>query len=638
MKHFIFPGVIALSLVTGCGSDSDSTSSQTDDYSVSGVVADGYLENAKVCLDINDNLQCDDSEAYAITDSYGVYELTTSLDNINEYNLIVEAGSDTIDSDTGTYIENPFVLTAPVGTYEFISPITTMLQNIVDTDPGTSLEDAEDYLVSALNLNSTDELYEDYVDSSALEVLHSTAQVIAYLQGNLLVQFEASDAYSSNDKGAAVELSLMLIEDRLSTIVASIEDELGDGSDIDVESFSSVIASVTSFSALLDQYEFISSAETAVSPRDIYDAGIYKREFVVDVSEIEGVIDSGYAGIESTSLINSTDDEIYRIYCDTSWDFLSEEMTEEECVTREPSSSSFSSSYTNWKLTDDDQIVEATYNGYAYFSEWLDGSTRKDIFQYLYDDQVVAQMSKTSTVSAFQFDLTESNVRDYLSSIGSWDELELDYPGYAGVDIDEELLEFIDPDASFSEASYGFVIVAQDIEIENRIETDITVQDESYDEVSLDELSIDTIIDNNYLIVDMDFTLSSAESGNYDVYLNAAAGDTSGVATIVDLIKEWDVSTSQSYVSDVETIATISWTRETLYGRDAIVFDSDSLDGECEIEALVAVGDTLIFIEQETDYSDYEYSTIYFNDAAISDIDTAVTNAIDAYAEEIQID
>ena len=38
---------------------SSSTTPQTNDTTISGRVIDGYLSNAKVCIDKNDNLLCD---------------------------------------------------------------------------------------------------------------------------------------------------------------------------------------------------------------------------------------------------------------------------------------------------------------------------------------------------------------------------------------------------------------------------------------------------------------------------------------------------------------------------------------------------------------------------------------------------
>jgi len=81
-----------------------------------GAVADGYLENAKVCLDMNINGKCDTNEPSTRTDANGQYQLTVnSQADADKYPVLVEVTTDTTDKDTGQAVSKPYSLMAPLG-------------------------------------------------------------------------------------------------------------------------------------------------------------------------------------------------------------------------------------------------------------------------------------------------------------------------------------------------------------------------------------------------------------------------------------------------------------------------------------------------------------------------------------------
>ncbi len=151
---------------------------------MSGKVADGYLVGAKVCLDLNENKLCDDGEPSAISSAGGDFSITDATqEQIDSFPLLVEVTAGVVDEDTGEAITQPYTMTAPVG-YEFVSPLTTMVQNEVEQGSelteaetnlqallGTSLELSQDYVAQQLN----NELEEDV--QSEYERLHQVAQV-----------------------------------------------------------------------------------------------------------------------------------------------------------------------------------------------------------------------------------------------------------------------------------------------------------------------------------------------------------------------------------------------------------------------------------------------------------------------------
>lgn len=191
---------LSTSLLHGClnfefGDDDDDTSTNPPEAttSFSGKVADGYLTGAKVCLDLNSNKVCDPNEPSTISTAGGEF----SLDDVTQAQLdsaplLVEIiVGETVDEDKpDTPIEKKYTLTAPAG-YEFISPLTTMVQSEIE-ESGATPEEAAGTVQA--KLGTTIDLEEDYVagqedgneDAAEFERLHKVAQVtVVVLQENI---------------------------------------------------------------------------------------------------------------------------------------------------------------------------------------------------------------------------------------------------------------------------------------------------------------------------------------------------------------------------------------------------------------------------------------------------------------------
>jgi hypothetical protein len=118
---------------------------------VNGVVADGYLSGAIVCLDTNNNKKCDVGERTGTTGAGGAY----TIPNVNSadlatYPIVVEVPAGAVDSDRGP-VTNGYVMSAPAGKPEFISPLTTLVQSQIESS-GQSLTDAVATIKTQLGL------------------------------------------------------------------------------------------------------------------------------------------------------------------------------------------------------------------------------------------------------------------------------------------------------------------------------------------------------------------------------------------------------------------------------------------------------------------------------------------------------
>lgn len=190
-KHVLaVAALVAAGMLAGCGGGS---SSPTATSTVSGKVADGYLVNATVFLDKNDNYRLDAGEPTATTDADGAYTLTVDPADLGQYPIVALAIQDvTIDKDTNLPVAHSYLLSLPKdsvsGTVQsnFISPLTTQIREMMETGEYATMQQAMDELRLKLNLPDAD-LMGDYI-AGQNSAMHGTAQNMATLMGGQMSQ------------------------------------------------------------------------------------------------------------------------------------------------------------------------------------------------------------------------------------------------------------------------------------------------------------------------------------------------------------------------------------------------------------------------------------------------------------------
>lgn len=174
--------------LSACGGSDEGSDSSSQGSSLTAKAADGYLIGANACLDMNNNKVCESSEPNAVTGDNGEFTLTglTEEQLANGVLLIEVIAGQTIDSDNpGVTLTQGYSLTAPPGS-EFISPLTTMVQN--EVEKGNSIEEAKASVQQKLGLSV--DLTKDYIaqknddtlsdeERNNYENLHRVAQVTA---------------------------------------------------------------------------------------------------------------------------------------------------------------------------------------------------------------------------------------------------------------------------------------------------------------------------------------------------------------------------------------------------------------------------------------------------------------------------
>ncbi|MFA5172776.1 MAG: hypothetical protein WC426_14530 [Sulfuriferula sp.] len=120
-------------LIAGCGGGSSTPAANNGSATValSGIVADGYLSGAKVCLDTNSNGVCDSGEPSSTTGTNGDYTISGITSGQQSLHPVVaEVPSTAVDKDTGVAVGQAFTLAAPAGA-SFVSPLSTLVNEKV---------------------------------------------------------------------------------------------------------------------------------------------------------------------------------------------------------------------------------------------------------------------------------------------------------------------------------------------------------------------------------------------------------------------------------------------------------------------------------------------------------------------------
>jgi hypothetical protein len=251
IKGFKLTNVVLISALAlaGCGDDpfgsnatSDPSTTPTPTVDQSGKVADGYLNGATVCLDLNDNKTCDDGEPTATSTDGGSYAFKATQNQINATPLLVQVTDTTIDEDYPEKTLTPYTLSAPAG-YTFVSPLTTMIQNIIEKNGSTA--SAAEKAVQEL-LGTTLPLDTDYIagksdagseeNQASFDKLHKVAQVTARLIAESMAD-PTNEDFNIKDLSSAIIVGVLAKLEEISEQVddaIQVESEGGDAFDPDI--------------------------------------------------------------------------------------------------------------------------------------------------------------------------------------------------------------------------------------------------------------------------------------------------------------------------------------------------------------------------------------------------------------------
>ncbi len=308
--------VLALSACSGGGGGGgdSSTASKTTESSpasattLTGTVADGYLRDAQVFLDRNYNRVYDNGEPMSYSAAGGSYSLSVNAGDGDTYPVVARAiAGQTVDEDLGVTVSDDYVLEAPEGRWDFISPLTTLVKLEMDKNPSFTVQQAENRIRTELGVDDTISLFDDYLTGGVVEPAsaqefvrtHQVARVVAALMGSIRSDVTQNLGGLINDSDQP--LVSYLISDQVmaqaATIQAAVNNERNGGDSVDVDSLTAsleVAIDTTDLNAdLLARYE--ERQEQNLDEWDMHAPELISQEPPADdTASIDVIIEAGF--------------------------------------------------------------------------------------------------------------------------------------------------------------------------------------------------------------------------------------------------------------------------------------------------------------------------------------------------------
>ncbi|GFO58618.1 hypothetical protein GMST_09430 [Geomonas silvestris] len=230
-RIFWAAGTVAALTLSGCGGGT----AKVTQNSVTGVVADGYLEHAKVFLDLNDDKLYTPGEPTAWTDADGGYTLTgVSAADLRNHAIVVLAEKNTTinhEGSTSTPVSDAYVLSTPPDAPKtaegkvVITPLTTLIHNQIETNPALSVTAAEAAVKSNLGVAPATSLFDDFVQKKGVsddyDKLSKVSQVVATAIGNNMTAIQqAAPTANLND---VIKVIVAEVISQLATISTQVD-------------------------------------------------------------------------------------------------------------------------------------------------------------------------------------------------------------------------------------------------------------------------------------------------------------------------------------------------------------------------------------------------------------------------------
>ena len=179
-------------------------------------VIDGYIKGAIVCVDKNDNGDCDPDETQGTTDENGKVTLNIPEANVGKYPIVADVPADAIDSDTGKKVGTAFILKAPKDEHSFVTPLTTLVVQKIESDStGNTTTAQAKKLVSDSTGISLDFLMSD-VTQNVDQTPRTLGRILAAIQKNRLSELDKVSSCKASYKNEVIQAAL---NDSMSSII-----------------------------------------------------------------------------------------------------------------------------------------------------------------------------------------------------------------------------------------------------------------------------------------------------------------------------------------------------------------------------------------------------------------------------------
>ncbi len=169
---------------------------------------DGYLENARAFIDLNENYHFDATEPTAMTDTQGkaTFDISGIDDALSKPIIVQSFAGQTLDKDTNTTALNSYAMIAPGGS-EVVSPFTTLVQ-LHQIKEASDKESAINDIKFKLGLLNDVDIMADYLTNPTLHVIaRSIVQLLPATTEQLFA--DNTDHQSIFDNATAASIGVL---------------------------------------------------------------------------------------------------------------------------------------------------------------------------------------------------------------------------------------------------------------------------------------------------------------------------------------------------------------------------------------------------------------------------------------------
>ncbi len=226
--------------------------------SISGKIADGYLRDARVFLDRNNNRLYDNGEPVTTSTAGGRYTLEITPGEGDRYPVVAEViAGQTVDEDTGLPVANDYLLEAPAGKWAFVSPLTTLVKAEREKNPSFTELQAVLKVRSQLGIDDNVSLFEDYLAQNAnvgkaasgaqlaeeYRRAHKAARIVAELLGSLRADITQNlgGQIAAAEQHAVAYLVTDQVMDKCAAVKQALATERNGGQPADVNSLKATV-------------------------------------------------------------------------------------------------------------------------------------------------------------------------------------------------------------------------------------------------------------------------------------------------------------------------------------------------------------------------------------------------------------
>jgi len=153
---------------------------------ITGKVIDGYIQDAKVFVDLNENMKFDEDEPSAITDENGSYTITIEDFKMDQDYQIISIGG--TDVNTNEEFNKTLVSIVNKDTLKedkplVVSPTTTLVASEYLKNPKAGLSEAEKTVKEALKINSDKPLFTtDFIAEKDVELFKENQDALKIIE------------------------------------------------------------------------------------------------------------------------------------------------------------------------------------------------------------------------------------------------------------------------------------------------------------------------------------------------------------------------------------------------------------------------------------------------------------------------